>query len=272
MSTPQTPSSAFWAALISLLSRLTPQVEQPGEPAEQEVPRAAGRVDHPHLLQPELVDGRRERPVEDELLDEHRRLQQGVLLLGLLGEFLIQVAQEASVAVFDLERPLEMPRLGVDLPPEREQLHRRIAAGSHRPERRLPLGEQILGGGNLADLVEDVLEILPVGVVRMLSEEEFVRVLGQLAALALPGQPAFVDQVVVFHEPHEDAGQHPRHGDLIEIVVPPDLERLGRAAPSFDLVERLPQPGVDLGVARGTGEQVLGQFGDELLEVRAAAS
>ena len=103
--------------------------------------------------------------------------------------------------------------------------------GADGPQRRLPLGKQILGGGNLADLLEDVLEILPVGVVGMFAEEEFVRVLGQLAAFAFPGQPAFVDQMIVFHEPHEDAGQHPRHGDLIEIVVPPDFKRLGRAAP-----------------------------------------
>ena len=86
MSTPQTPSSAFWAATISLLSRFIHKSKEPGEAAEQEVPRAARRVDQPHLLQAELVDGRVEGPVENELLDEHRRLQQGVLLLRLLGE------------------------------------------------------------------------------------------------------------------------------------------------------------------------------------------
>ena len=163
---------------------------------------------------------------------------------------------------------LQFPGLGVDLPPELEQLHRRIAAGSDRPERRLALGEQILGGGNLADFLEDVMEIFAVGVVRMFSEEEFVRILGQLAAFAFPGQPAFVDQLIVFHEPHEDAGQHPRHGHLIEIIVPPDFKRLGSAAPSFDLVERIPQPGIDLGIARGTDEQVLGQVDDEFAKLR----
>ena len=83
--------------------------------------------------------------------------------------------------------------------------------------------------------MEDVLEILPVGVVGVLAEEEFVRVLGQLPPLALPGQPALVDEVVVFHEPHEDAGQHPRHRHLIEVVLPPDLKRLGGAAALLDL-------------------------------------
>ena len=101
--------------------------------------------------------------------------------------------------------------------------------------------------------MEDVLEVLPVGVVGVLAEEEFVRILGQLPPLALTGQPALVDQVVVFHEPHEDAGQHPRHGHLIQIVLPPDLIRLGGAAALLDLLECLPQPGVDLGVLRSHG-------------------
>src|SRR6185437_10169290 len=70
---------------------LHPQAEEPGEGTEQEVPRAACRVDQPHLLQAELVDGRVEGPVENELLDEDRRLQQGVLLLRLLRKFLVQI-------------------------------------------------------------------------------------------------------------------------------------------------------------------------------------
>src|SRR5262249_44417885 len=99
-------------AIERLLSRLDlvalplgPLVEEPGEGPEQEVTRAAGRVDQPDLLQPELVEGRRERPVKDELLDEHRRLQQGVLLAGLLRQVLIQVTQEPGVAFLNLKRP-----------------------------------------------------------------------------------------------------------------------------------------------------------------------
>ena len=84
----------------------------------------------------------------------------------------------------------------------------------------------------------------------------------------VPGQPALVDQVVVFHEAHEDAGQHPRHGDLIEIVLSPNLERLGGAPALFDLLEGVPQPGIDLVVLLGTGEQILVQCGDEVLEIR----
>src|SRR5262249_5212067 len=68
-------------AVQRLLSRLdlvgldlSPLPKQPGEAAEQEVPRAAGRADQPHLLQPEPVEGRGERPVEDELFYKDRRL------------------------------------------------------------------------------------------------------------------------------------------------------------------------------------------------------
>ena len=47
------------------------------------------------LGEAELVDRRLERAVEDELLDELRRLQQRVLLLRRLGEILVEVAEEA---------------------------------------------------------------------------------------------------------------------------------------------------------------------------------
>ena len=136
--------------------------------------RAAGRVDQPDLLKAELVDGRGQRAVEDELLDEDGRLQQGVLLLRLLGEVLVQVAQEAGVAALRPRTTASVPCLGI-ISRQNASSHRRIAARTDCPERRLALGKQVLGGRDLADLVEDMLEVLPVGVVRMLAEEEFVR-------------------------------------------------------------------------------------------------
>ncbi len=84
-------------------------------------------------------------------------------------------------------------------PPSLENLHHRIVG----------VRKQILGGGNLADFMKDVLEILPVGVVGMFTKEEFVRVLCQLSARAVTSQPAFIDQLIVFHESHEDAGHRP---------------------------------------------------------------
>ena len=76
MSTPQTPSSAFWAATTDFVDSPSGFIhkEKPGKCPKQEMPGTAGRIDEANLLQPELVQGRRQSPVEDELLDEHRGL------------------------------------------------------------------------------------------------------------------------------------------------------------------------------------------------------
>ena len=141
------------------------------------------------------------------------------------------------------ERPLQVAGRRVDLPPELEQLHRRIAARGRRPRAAsCPRRTDPWRPGSCRPRLKTCWQVLAVGVVRVCAEEEFVRVLGQPAALAFAGQPAFVDQVVVFHEPHEDAGQHPGHRHLIEVVLPPDLKRLGGAAPFLDLLERSRSP------------------------------
>ena len=71
-----------------------PAPQQPVERTEQEVPRAAGRVDQPHRCEPELLDCWVEGAVENELLDELRRLQQRVVLARLLGQVLVEVTEE----------------------------------------------------------------------------------------------------------------------------------------------------------------------------------
>ena len=71
-----------------------PPVQQPAERAEQEVPGPAGRVDEPEALERPFLQRRFQRPVEDELLDEDRRLQQRVGVLRVLGQVLVQVAEE----------------------------------------------------------------------------------------------------------------------------------------------------------------------------------
>src|SRR5215510_11402316 len=76
---------------------MQPFVEEALERPEQKVARAAGGVDEAHVLEAEDGDGRFEGAVEDELLDELGGLEEGKALAGLLGEFLIQVSQEASV-------------------------------------------------------------------------------------------------------------------------------------------------------------------------------
>ncbi len=110
------------------------------------------------------------------------------------------------------------------------------------------------GGRSLADIPKDVLEILPVGIVRMFTKEEFVRILRQLPAFTFASQPAFLDQMVVFKEPDKSTGQYPRHGDLIEIILAPDFKGLGGAASFFNLMECFLQPYINLGIAAGASQ------------------
>jgi hypothetical protein len=91
----QREHGAFLVAKIRAF--LFPQREQAPEAAEQEVPGAAGGIDHPHDLEAEGVDRRIERAVENELLDEVRRLEQGELLARGLGEVLVEIAEESRV-------------------------------------------------------------------------------------------------------------------------------------------------------------------------------
>ena len=72
--------------LARVRARLVPRPQgiQPPERAQQEVPRAAGRIDQAHFPEAELLDCGRERAVEDELLHELGRLEQRVALAGAL--------------------------------------------------------------------------------------------------------------------------------------------------------------------------------------------
>ena len=86
-------------ALVQPRRVLVPAVEQPLEAAEQEVARPAGRVDHLEAFERPLGERRLQGAVEDELLDEDRRLEQRVPLLRVLGDVLVEVAEEAGVEV-----------------------------------------------------------------------------------------------------------------------------------------------------------------------------
>ena len=103
-----------------------PAFVEPGERAEQEVARAAGRVDEPDPLQRALVQGRLQGLVEDELLDEHRGLQQGVGLLRVLGQVLVEVTEEpgGQVRVGEVADQVPVVRLGA---PELDQPFRGLA-------------------------------------------------------------------------------------------------------------------------------------------------
>ena len=115
-STPPMASSARRASSRRLVRGLglDPAAEEPSERPEEEVARAAGRVDDRRVGQTECGDRRFEGAVEDELLDEDRGLEQRVRLLGVLGEVLVEVAEEAGVPVRVSEVVAEFARLGVE--------------------------------------------------------------------------------------------------------------------------------------------------------------
>ena len=133
--------------------------------AKQKVPAAAGRVDHLEAFEAELVDGRLQRAFEDELLDEDRRLEQGVLLAGGFGEVLVQVAQEAGVPgrVGEIVDDLA-GAVGVDLLEELDELlggvaREPVAVGADRIVRP----EDVLRAGQLGQLVKDGQQVVAVG-------------------------------------------------------------------------------------------------------------
>src|SRR5581483_12249559 len=60
---------------------LVPAVQQTAKRTEQEVARAARRVDHPEALKRAFFQRRFQRAVQDMLFDEHRRLEQRIRVL-----------------------------------------------------------------------------------------------------------------------------------------------------------------------------------------------
>src|SRR5690606_27719246 len=115
-----------------------PRRKQVTEGAEQEVPRAAGRIDELHLGEAELLDGSVERLLEDELLDEVRRLQERVALAHRLRQVLVEVTEEPRVAAILIgSGESERRRSGgcVDLLEEIQQRSRSFAGGSEHPDR-----------------------------------------------------------------------------------------------------------------------------------------
>ncbi|WP_326829806.1 hypothetical protein OIE13_07770 [Streptosporangium sp. NBC_01810] len=100
-----------------------PLLQQPVERTEQEVPRPAGGVDQLQFRQIETFQGRGEGLVEDELLHEDRRLQQRVLLLDVLREILVEVAEEAGVQALAVEVVREPDAVAV---PALESLDQRL--------------------------------------------------------------------------------------------------------------------------------------------------
>ena len=158
-----------------------PILQESVECAEQEVARAACRIDDAQDArqvrraradrgQAELFDGRVEGVVEDELLDELGGLQQGVGLLGCLGEVLVEVAEEAGVPVGVGEVVDDLAVLAAAAP-EGQQVLGGLVGGGDRPHGVVGLIEEAgrhLGYRQRLDALKDPV---PVGLLRMLGEE-----------------------------------------------------------------------------------------------------
>ena len=235
----------------------------------EKVSRAAGRINHPDDLTAEGLDGRGQRAVEDELLDEDRRLEKRVTFAGELGEVLVEIAEEASVPLRIGEIMHQRAGLGIGLAPEIEQVFRRIARRSDLPERIVFPVEEFLHRRQRANVREDFLEVFALSQRWVLAEEHLVLVLRPLQPAARPGEIRRLDQLIVFQKPNEDASQHPRHGDLGQLLIAP--RGISQSGATF-LLRRivlcsqwLDRP---LACLIASGPQIILQPLNELLEIR----
>lgn len=166
---------------------LLPLLEQAVEGTEDEVARAAGGIDHLDHVVAELFDRRREREVEDELLDELRGLEQGVGLASRLGEVLVEVAEEAGVPlgvgeVMDQAAGFAAPT------PEGDQVLRLVVRQRDLVERVVPLVEERLADLSAGDGVEALVQPVAQGLVGLVAEELRFGLLGEDQAVPRAGQ------------------------------------------------------------------------------------
>ena len=209
------------------------------------MPAAAGGVDHleavvgmqssvgqeprfvPHLGQPELVDRRVERAVEDEFLDEDGRLQQRVFLACLLGEVLVEIAQESRVPLRVSEVVDEYTSIRIDSLEERDQGPGGVAAQPVREVAdRVVLAEDLLRRGVLRQPVEDREQVVTVGLRRVGAKVQLVLVPRPLEPLAGASDLGGWDELVVFQEANEDTTQDPGGSHLRDRVGAPLLVAL----------------------------------------------
>ncbi len=195
--------------------------EQAMKRAEQKMAGPAGRIDHLHDVVTELVDGRAERQIEDELLDELRGLQQRIALARVLGEVLVEVTEETGVPRRVGEVVDESSVLAAAAP-EGDQTLGRVMRHRDLVERVVPPVEQGRAHGHTGDGVEGGEQPVTVGLGRMGAEELVLGLLRQRhAGRVRPGQVRLGEQAVVLAEPDEHGGEHPGDRGLGDPFVPP---------------------------------------------------
>ena len=131
---------------------LLPAPNESAERAEEEVTRAAGRVEEAHVLEAELCDGRVQRLVEDELLDKLRRLEEREALAHGFGEILVQVPKKARVSAREHQR---RRATCIALAEEIEQSLCSLARWRQHPYRVVTRVEHVARTRELGQLSED---------------------------------------------------------------------------------------------------------------------
>ena len=244
---------------------LVPAVQQAVERAEQEVARPAGRVDEPEALQRPFLQRRFQRAVEDELLHEDRRLQQRVGVLGVLGQVLVQVAEEPG-GQRRVRQVVDERAVLAAVAPEVEQPGDRVTGRRDEVQRRMRVDQRLRRGQPARWSIAP--EPLAVGVLGVGAEERELGVERFLPAVLRPGDPDRPDQRVVLAEPDEHAGQHPRDRRLGDpVVAPGDPGRRRALLIQGPLVLLLPAA-LQVSVGCDPGAQVVLQEQDLPLQVR----
>ena len=206
-----------------------PFAQQPREGAEQEVAGAAGGIDEAEAGEAELVKRRGQGAVQDELLDELRGLQQGEALLRLVGEVLVQVAEEAGVPFGVGEVVAERAGVRVHRAPERQQVARRVAGDAVAPHRIALAVVELRHSGQAPGLGEDIQQVVAVRVDRVGAEVERLPIRGACIAFSRPGDQRRFDQAVVLRKTHEHAAKQPRDRGLGQRAAAPDAEGVAGA-------------------------------------------
>ena len=244
---------------------LVPALQQSVEGAQQEVPGPAGGVDELEAFEGAFLQRGFQGLVEDELLDEDRRLQQRVGVLGVLGEVLIQVTEEPRRQRL-VGQVVNQRTVVFAAAPEVQQRRHRVTGGCDEAQRGM-LVDQRLRGRQGREVVNGLHQPLAVGVLGMGAEEGELRVEGLLPAILRTGDPHRLDERVVLAEPDEHRGEHPGDRSLRHPVIAPGHPRRRRALLDHRPL-MLPLPvRLQLGVGRHPLAQVVLQDQNLSLEV-----
>jgi hypothetical protein len=137
-------------------------IEEAIEGAEEEVSAAAGGIDHRRRVEAELAHAALEGAIEDERLDEARRLEERESLADLFVERLVEIAEKSSVA----RAEAELRGVGVWGAEEIEERARDLERRGDAPEEIVSRIEEIARGLEVGQLAKRGEQVVALGEVR----------------------------------------------------------------------------------------------------------